>query len=536
MIDTTEARQASVHPSRRLFILAAVTVCVSAAWSQPASAPGVLQPIVTMAARSIEQVHAADAAGARATLERFESLWKPVEDGVRARNLDIYARVEVESSRAEAALGAAPPDLSVAEQALVALQKAAGDYATAAPPTATTSGQKGLSALITVIGQVKQALASGDDNQASDLLGSFQEMWPLAEGDVQTRSIPTYNRVESEITQASALLLSGPGARDRALDVVGAMLAQLEGLTGAAGYSAWDAALILLREGMEALLVLAALLAALKKAGNAGGARWIWAGAGTGILASGALAVLLVFVITAATAGATRETMEGAVGLASVLVMLTVGAWLHGKSSLKAWNGFIKGKVGGAVASGRMWSLYFLALLAVLREGAEATVFYIGIAQGIGLGQLLLGIGAAVLIIVIARFPPHSIQRASPSALGVPGCHGADLLPRIQDHGGKRQGASGCLGASFAFRGVGAVGSLPWNVADTGGVRTPGRRVCAGARRGYRDRSEAGDGQAEDRVGEHCDRNRRATSVAVGFDNAAAWCGGGSHTSGNRQE
>jgi high-affinity iron transporter len=155
---------------------------------------------------------------------------------------------------------------------------------------------------------------------------------------------------------------------------------------------------------MEALLVLAALLAALKKAGTAGGARLIWAGAGTGILASGALAVVLVFVITAATAGATRETMEGAVGLASVLIMLTVGAWLHGKSSLKAWNGFVKGKVGSAIAAGRMWSLYFLALFAVLREGAEATVFYIGIAQGIGMGQLLLGIGSAVLIIILAGF------------------------------------------------------------------------------------------------------------------------------------
>jgi high-affinity iron transporter len=385
-------------------ILLPVVGCVSAAWGQSAVAPDVLQPIVTMAAHSIEQVRAADAAGASATLDQFESLWKPVEDGVRARNLEIYARIEVESSRAIAALSAAPPDLAGAEQALAALQKASGDYATASPSTASPSGQKGLSALITIIGQVKQALASGDDNQASDLMGSFQEMWPLAEGDVQTRSIPTYNRIESEITQASALLLSGPGVRDKTLDVVGAMLAQLQGLTGTAGYSAWDAALILLREGMEALLVLAALLAALRKAGTNGGARWIWAGAGTGILASGALAVVLVFVITAATAGATRETMEGAVGLASVLVMLTVGAWLHGKSSLQAWNGFVKGKVGSAVASGRMWSLYFLALLAVLREGAEATVFYIGIAQGIGVGQLLLGIGVAVLIIITAGF------------------------------------------------------------------------------------------------------------------------------------
>jgi high-affinity iron transporter len=52
------------------------------------------------------------------------------------------------------------------------------------------------------------------------------------------------------------------------------------------------------------------------------------------------------------------------------------------------------------MATGGTWSLFSLALLAVLREGAETVVFYIGIASAIGLGQLLLGIGAALLLIV----------------------------------------------------------------------------------------------------------------------------------------
>jgi high-affinity iron transporter len=96
--------------------------------------------------------------------------------------------------------------------------------------------------------------------------------------------------------------------------------------------------------------------------------------------------------------------MEGFVGLASVAVMVTVGAWLHGRASSKAWQGFIKGKVGTAVAGGRMWTLYALALFAVLREGAEATVFYIGIAQGIGIAQLLVGIAGALVILAIVGF------------------------------------------------------------------------------------------------------------------------------------
>jgi high-affinity iron transporter len=366
---------------------------------------GLLAPVADLAARSLAQVKAGDGAAAAATLEGFEDLWSPVEDGVRAQNLDVYARVEVNESRASAALAASPARLDLAATALEGLRTAALDYqSAAATPAGSPSGSKGLAALVTMLGQVKSALADGDMDQAQDLMGAFQDMWPLAEGEVQTRSARVYAATEDGITKASALLLSGPGSRDKALDEVGTMLAQLEGLTAATGYSAWDAGLILLREGMEALLVIAALLAALKKAGTPSGARWVWAGAGTGIAGSAVLAVILVFAISAATAGTARESMEGFVGLASVLIMLTVGAWLHSRSSLQAWNGMIKGKVGGAIAGGRIGALYFLALFAVLREGAEATVFYIGIAQGIGVGALLLGIGTAALILLAVGF------------------------------------------------------------------------------------------------------------------------------------
>lgn len=398
--------------SRCLGLCAALaTVFAGMAWAQEGSTPEMtvprseLTPVGDLAARAIELVKAGDPRAAATELGRFESLWSPIENGIRAKNLDVYARAEVNASRAIAALEAAPPNLAAAASALEGLQQAALDFTSGSSPAAATpSGQKGVSALITMIAQVKEALAAGDMDQAQDLMAAFQDMWPLAEGDVQTRSSQAYGNIELEITKASALLLSGPSARDRALDVVGSMLAQLEGLTGTAGYSAWDAGLILLREGMEALLVIAALLAALRRAGTPGGARWVWAGAGTGVLASAVLAVVLVFAINAATAGAARESMEGFVGLASVLIMLTVGAWLHGRSSLQAWNGYMTGKVSGAIAAGRRGALALLALFAVLREGAEATIFYIGIAQGIGAAQLVLGIAAALLILAAAGF------------------------------------------------------------------------------------------------------------------------------------
>ncbi len=403
MSDSTGGRWAPVTRSRCLLSLFLVLILASNAWAQAEPPNNILEPIGALASKSLELLRTEDAAGAALAFDQFETLWKPVEDGIRTRNLDVYARIEVESSRAAAAFKATPPDLAVARKALEGLGQAVSDFATGAA-SSTAAGQKGLSALLTVIRQVKEALAAGDVDQAADLMNGFQEIWPLAEGDVQTRSQETYARIEKEITEASALLLSGAGSSAKAADVVDSMVAQLEGLTGKTGYTVWDAGLILLREGMEALLILAALLAALRKAGTNSGARWVWAGAGTGVLASAIVAVILVSAISAATAGTARETMEGFVGLASVAIMLTVGAWLHTRSNLQVWTGFIKGKVGTAIAGGRIWSLYALALFAVLREGAEATVFYIGIAPGIGLGTLVIGIGGALVLLVIVGF------------------------------------------------------------------------------------------------------------------------------------
>jgi len=322
---------------------------------------------------------------------------------VRGKNPDVYARVEASSAKATAALEATPPDLRRANDALAALTQAARDYAAASSGKAA-SQLNGVAALITMLGQVKDSIAEGKTDQAADLMGSFIELWPVVEGQVKARSDEVYTRVESEMMRADGFLLSKTDSSADAAKTVALMLGQLNGIRGTGGYSAWDAGFILLREGLEALLVLAALLAMLRKAGSAQGPRWVWAGAGTGFALSVVLAVILGLLITAAATGAARESVEGWVGLASVVLMLSVGAWLHRRSSLQAWNGFVKNRMGSAIAAGGTWSLFSLALLAVLREGAETVVFYIGIASAIGLGQLLLGVAVSAAILVAIGF------------------------------------------------------------------------------------------------------------------------------------
>jgi high-affinity iron transporter len=109
-------------------------------------------------------------------------------------------------------------------------------------------------------------------------------------------------------------------------------------------------------------------------------------------------------VISAAGAATTREVLEGGVGLASVILMMSVGAWLHRRANLKAWNGYMQTRAGRAIAAGSTWSFYSLALLAVLREGAETVVLLIGIESGIGPVQLFAGVGAALALLVVIGF------------------------------------------------------------------------------------------------------------------------------------
>jgi high-affinity iron transporter len=363
----------------------------------------VLLPLVDMTSRTLARVKAADIPGAQAIFKTFEDLWAPVEDSVRAGDPVVYARIEVAATRAAAAMEAVPPDAARAGQALDELAQAAGRYGQATAGSAV--GPTGsVDSLGTILAQVRDSLATAHYDQAGDLMESFVGLWPVVETGVKSRSPVIYARLEAEMTRASSLIMSGPGSRATAMDVLATMLGQLEEIRASAGYTAWDAGFILLREGMEALLVLAALLAMLKKSPAGNAPLWVWAGAGSGLILSAGLALLLGLVISTAGAATTREVLEGGVGLASVILMMSVGAWLHRRANLKAWSGYMEKKAGSAIAAGSTWSFYSLALLAVLREGAETVVLLIGIESGIGPVQLFAGVGAALAVLVLIGF------------------------------------------------------------------------------------------------------------------------------------
>ncbi|GGE06757.1 ferrous iron permease EfeU [Marinithermofilum abyssi] len=328
----------------------------------------------------------------------FHEGWEQVEAGIRSENPGAYGEIETKMAGVSAALKASPPDKKEAAAALHGLFEEVEHYG---DEKGVASKEKGsIQTLIHELNEVQEALNKGDISAARADMVEFIQIWPSIEGQVSTKSEEVYTQTENNMTKALSLLSSNPPKTGEAKQVISEMKKGLEPLAQKTSYSAWDAAIILLREGLEVLLIVGALLAFLNRTDNNDKRGWIWGGVGAGIAASFALAFVLTTLFSVAVAGEEREFLEGITGLIAVLVMLTVGAWLHSRSNIAAWNQFINDKVGTALARGSLWSLAGVSMLTVLREGAETVIFYLGMIGSISTQNLILGIGAATLILV----------------------------------------------------------------------------------------------------------------------------------------
>lgn len=360
-----------------------------------------------------DRLAAGDKAGAEAAYTAWDRAWIDVEDGVRDKSRTSYRAIEDGMGAVKASFARQPFDAGAARGALETLRgevlrfvegKAPADAA-AAPAAANTSTQGNSEKLRALDRQLDTALAriqAGDAAGAAAAVDAFQKAWPDSEGLVAAKSRSAYTALENDMARAGALLASSPPDLAGARAAVERMRRELAPfLQGELRYGVFDAAIILLREGLEALLIVAALLAFLKQTGNGAKRPWIWAGGGAGIAASAVVAILVQILFSQATAGANRELLEGVVGLVAAAMLLYVSYWLHSKASLGAWQRYIASKSKSALATGRLLSLALIAFLAVFREGAETVLFYVGIAPSISLANLLLGLGLATAALVV---------------------------------------------------------------------------------------------------------------------------------------
>jgi high-affinity iron transporter len=164
----------------------------------------------------------------------------------------------------------------------------------------------------------------------------------------------------------------------------------------------------LLREGFEAILVIAAIAAYLSRAGYQKGISTIYWASVAAVVASG-LAALALQVIFQNFSGAKQEVIEGLTMLLATVVLFFVSNWMFSKAEAEAWKKYIETKVKSALTKGSAVALATAAFLAVFREGAETILFYQGILTeagsetGMVWGGFGVGCVALVVVFIIVR-------------------------------------------------------------------------------------------------------------------------------------
>jgi len=179
------------------------------------------------------------------------------------------------------------------------------------------------------------------------------------------------------------------------------------------GGAAWQTFLavlgLTLREGLEAILVIAAIIAYLVKTNSRKYLASVYIGAGLGVLFSVVLAMIFNGIAASlgdAQSGAGQEIFEGITMFLAVIVLFYVSNWMLSKAEAETWNKYIKDKVQQSIDKGSMYTLSFSAFLAVAREGAELIMFFQGMRANITNNPHMLwaGLALAVVILVIVYF------------------------------------------------------------------------------------------------------------------------------------
>ena len=170
--------------------------------------------------------------------------------------------------------------------------------------------------------------------------------------------------------------------------------------------------LILLREGLEAMLVIAALAAYLRKAGASHKVPFLYAGAGVAIVCS----LIAAWIFETFNNGAHNDLLEGCIILLAAALMLYVSGWLAIRQDPASWKAELKQQAERALSRNADWAIALLAFMAVFREGAETVIFIhtLAVTDGGWTVSLIGGLVAAAIVLAGLYFAIDRLAQRLP--------------------------------------------------------------------------------------------------------------------------
>jgi len=262
----------------------------------------------------------------------------------------------------------------------------------------------------------------GEYNEASDLsVSAYLDGFELVESSLDTRDKVLRKHIEVSLMELRQVL-GRPGNENELRSLMDATLQQLEeaeqimsesSLSNGTLFTA--SLVILLREGLEALLVVIALVTVLLRTQRQDALKYVHLGWTAALIAGGATWAAAQSLISIS--GASREMMEGVAALLAALVLFYVGIWMHSKTYAAQWQTYIKQHIETRLQTGTLWGLAGLAFVAVYREVFETVLFYQSlltqaantqywtVAGGFVLGAVILAVLAWILMRYSIKLP-----------------------------------------------------------------------------------------------------------------------------------
>lgn len=238
-------------------------------------------------------------------------------------------------------------------------------------------------------------------------LSAYLDGFELAEASLSVVDKPLTKTIEKEMTRYREMVKQGSVdemvvQQAKLIDLLTQAKQTISTSTMSPAAAFFGSFVILLREGVEAILVLAAIMAALIKTGRKEAMIYIhagWIGAVVLGIATWWVAENLI-----AISGASREVTEGVAALFAALILLYVGFWLHNASHSQRWKKFVEHKIDNAMESSTLWVLAAVSFIAVYREMFETVLFYQAMWVQLDTGSeqsFLLGIVCAIGLLLL---------------------------------------------------------------------------------------------------------------------------------------
>jgi high-affinity iron transporter len=270
--------------------------------------------------------------------------------------------------------------------------------------------------------KLNEALAAytrQDRKAATDLaLSAYLDGFEPVEPVLSARDSTLMVRIETAMAALRTGISNGEPVETvrgqvQALDDLFAQAEIALGSSQASGMSSFVAAFtILVREGLEAILIVIAMITFLIKAERRDVLPYVHGGWIAALAGGAATWVAATWMINIS--GASRELTEGFGSLFAALVLLWVGIWMHGKSNAESWQRYIREKLTHALNRRSAWFLFLLAFVVVYREVFETILFYAAIwSQGNG-ASVLAGAGAAVAVLAVVAIVMMRYSRQLP--------------------------------------------------------------------------------------------------------------------------